>query len=106
MKVKEKKFVSYFSTIKLSEKGQLVLPKEYRDEQNLRAGGDMAALKIGSGLLLLPQMEKFNAICNSIENVLIKNDLKADDFTNTLDETRQELFKEIYPKAAKRKNGK
>jgi hypothetical protein len=51
-------------------------------------------------------MEKFNAICSSIEDVLIKNDLKADDFTNTLDETREDLFKEIYPKAAKQKDGK
>lgn len=101
MKVKENNFIAYFSTIRVSEKGQLVLPKEYRDEQKLKAGSDMAALKIGNGLLLLPQMERFNALCGSIENVLVKNSLTADDFLETLDETRDELFQEIYPKAAK-----
>lgn len=111
MKVKENNFIAYFSTLRLSGKGQLVLPKEYRDEQHLKAGSDLAALKIGNGLLLLPQMEKFNALCSSIENVLIKNDLTADDFLETLDETREQMFLEIYPKAAKlnnknKKNGK
>ena len=96
-------FVAYFSTIRLSGKGQLVLPKEYRDEQNLKAGSDLAALKLGNGLLLLPQMEKFNALSSSIERVLTKNDLTGDDFLDTLDETREELFKEIYPEAARKK---
>lgn len=108
MKVKEKtqknNFVAYFSTIRLSGKGQMVLPKKYRDEQNLKAGSDLAALKLGNALLLLPQMEKYNALSNSIERVLTKNDLTAGDFLDTLDETREELFAEIYPKAAAEEN--
>lgn len=100
MKVKENNFIAYFSTIRLSEKGQMVLPKEYRDEQNLQAGSDMAALKIGNGLLLLPQMDKFNALCNSIERVLMRNNLTADDFLETLGATREEMFEEIYLNAA------
>ena len=101
MTVKEKKLVTYYSTIRLSEKGQMVLPKEYRDEQHLNAGSPIAVLKIGNGLLLLPEMEKYNALCNSIEKVLLKNNLTADEFLETLDETRTELFQEIYPNAAK-----
>ena len=101
-KMKKNNFVAYFSTIRLSGKGQMVLPKEYRDEQNLKAGSDLAALKIGNGLLLLPQMDKFNALSNSIERVLTDNNLTADDFLDTLDETREELFTEIYPQAAAR----
>lgn len=106
MKVKEKNFITYFSTVRLSEKGQMVLPKEYRDEQKLQAGSDLAALKIGNGLLLLPQMEKFNALCGSIERVLTKNDLTSDDFLETLSGTRNELFNETYPNAAEVKNEK
>lgn len=104
-KVKEENFIAYFSTLRLSAKGQLVLPKEYRDAQHLRAGSDLAALKIGNGLLLLPQMDKFNALCGSIEQVLVKNDLTVDDFLATLDDARDELFEEIYPAAAKENNG-
>jgi AbrB family looped-hinge helix DNA binding protein len=103
MKVKDKKLVTYYSTIRLSEKGQMVLPKEYRDEQDLKAGSPIAVLKLGNGLLLLPEMEKFNALCNSIEKVLLKNDLKSEDFLETLAETRDELFNELYPDAAQEK---
>lgn len=90
---------AYLSTVRLSEKGQLVLPKEYRDEQNLKAGSDLAALRIGNALLLLPQTERFERVCRSIETVLSEHDLTAADFLNTLDETREELFAELYPRA-------
>ena len=106
MKVQEDNFVAYFNTIRLSGKGQIILPKEYCDEQHLKAGSDLVALKIGSGLLLLPQMEKFNATCGSIERMLTKNKLTADNFLETLPETRNELFEELYTAAAKKNNGK
>lgn len=96
----EKGLVTYYSTIRLSEKGQMVLPKEYRDEMRLNAGSPIAVLKIGNGLLLLPEMEKYNALCSSIESVLLKNDLTADDLLETLDETRDQLFEEVYPSAS------
>ena len=100
-KIKSNDFVVYYDTVRVSEKGQLVLPKEYRDEQHIEAGSPMAALKFGNGILLLPEMEKFDALCNSIEKVLTRNNLTADDFLETLDDTRHELFGEIYPEAAK-----
>jgi AbrB family looped-hinge helix DNA binding protein len=102
MKIKEKKLVNYYSTIRLSEKGQMVLPKEYRDEMHLDAGSPIAALRLGNGLLLLPEMEKFNALCSSIEKSLLKNDLTGDDFLDTLGDTRNELFEEIYPNIGKK----
>lgn len=99
----ETSLVTYYSSIRLSEKGQMVLPKEYRDEMHLNAGSPIAVLKIGNGLLLLPEMEKFNALCSSIESVLLKNNLTADDLLETLDESRDQLFEEIYPNASHKK---
>ena len=106
MKTEENNLIVYFSTIRLSEGGQMILPKEYRDEQNLKAGSDLAALKIGNGLLLLSQMERFNALSNSIEKVMIKNNSTASDLLETLDDTREELFREIYPNATEENNDK
>jgi bifunctional DNA-binding transcriptional regulator/antitoxin component of YhaV-PrlF toxin-antitoxin module len=100
---KEKKdLVRYYNTVRVSAKGQLVLPKEYRDEQHIEAGSPMAALRFGTGLLLLPEMEKFDALCRSIEKVITSHDLTADDFLETLVDTRKELFSEMYPGAAKK----
>lgn len=92
--------VSYITTMRLSEKGQLVLPKEFRDEQGLKVGSPIAILKIGNSLLLLPEMDMFNALCDSIEWTLKGAGIKREEVLKTLPETRKEVFAEIYPELA------
>ena len=93
-------FVQYLTTGKLSEKGQLVLPKEFRDEQGLKTGAPIAILRIGNSLLLLPEMDKFNALCASIEQTLQTAGVASEELLNTLPETRRELFRKFYPELA------
>ncbi len=95
--------VSYITTMRLSEKGQLVLPKEFRDEQGLESGSPIAVLQIGNSLLLLPEMSKFNSLCDSIEHTLNRSGIKNEDVLKTLPETRNEVFNEIYPELTKSK---
>lgn len=97
-------FVEYLTTMRLSEKGQLVLPKEFRDEQGLEAGSPIAVLKIGNSLLLLPEMNKFNALCDSIERTLRRAGVTEEQLLSTLPETRRELFAEVYPELADKEN--
>ena len=86
--------------MRLSEKGQLVLPKEFRDEQGLEVGSPIAILKIGNSLLLLPEMAKFNALCDSIERTLKRAGVKREEVLKALPETRNQVFAEIYPELA------
>ena len=101
--VGRKKLVNYITTMRLSEKGQLVLPKEFRDEQGLESGSPISILQIGNALLLLPEMSKFNALCDSIENTLTSAGVTGEEVLNTLPETRDEVFAELYPNLAKKK---
>ena len=101
--IEKKNLVSYVTTMRLSEKGQLVLPKEFRDEQGLESGSPISILQIGNSLLLLPEMSKFNALCDSIENTLTAAGVTSEDVLDTLPETREEVFAELYPKLAKKK---
>jgi AbrB family looped-hinge helix DNA binding protein len=96
----ESSLVQYLMTGRLSEKGQLVLPKEFRDEQGLEAGSPIAILKIGNSLLLLPEMDKFNTLCQRIERTLQKAGVEADELLETLPETRREVFRKLYPELA------
>ena len=93
-------FVHYLMTGRLSEKGQLVLPKEFRDEQGLKAGSPIAILRLGNSLLLLPEMDKFNALCQRIEQTLQKAGVGTDELLDTLPETRREVFRKVYPELA------
>lgn len=89
--------VKYLTTIRLSEKGQMVLPKEYRTEQGLEAGSPIAVLKIGSSLLLLPEMKKFDRLCEKIERTLSAAGVSETQLLETLPATRGEVFQELYP---------
>ncbi len=89
--------VKYLMTVRLSEKGQMVLPKEYRTEQNLEAGSPITLLSIGNSLLLLPEINKFNRLCEKIEKTLSGKGISENQLLATLPETRRELFEEIYP---------
>lgn len=86
--------------MRLSEKGQLVLPKEFRDEQGLEVGSPIAVLKIGNSLLLLPEMGMFNALCDSIERSLKRAEISREEVLQSLPETRKEVFAEMYPELA------
>ena len=97
------KLVSYVTTMRLSEKGQLVLPKVFRDEQGLESGSPISILRIGNSLLLLPEMSKFNALCDSIESTLTMAGVTSEEVLKTLPITREEVFTELYPKLSKKK---
>ena len=95
--IKPETTVKYLTTIRLSEKGQMVLPKEYRTEQNLEAGSPITLLAIGNSLLLLPEMNKFNRLCKRIEKTLNDSSITERQLMETLSDTRREIFAELYP---------
>ncbi len=89
--------VKYLTTVRLSKKGRIVLPKKYRTGQKLEAGSPIRLLSIGSGLLLLPKIGKFNRLCEKIENTLKGEKITENQMLATLPDSRRELFEEIYP---------
>ena len=57
--------------------------------------------KTGDSLLLMPEMSKFNALCDSIQGTLTNAGVTSEDVLKTLPRIRQEVFEELYPKLAK-----
>ena len=52
--------LEYLSTTKIGEKGQLTVPKQFREELGLEAGAPFAVLRLGDGLILLPEQRRFD----------------------------------------------
>src|SRR5258708_33720740 len=94
--------VEYVAHTRIGEKGQLTIPKLYRDELGLKTGAPVAVLRIGEGLMLIPEQNRFRLLCDSIASVLDHQRLSPEDLLDTLPEARQRVFVRQYPELAGR----
>lgn len=89
--------VEYLATSRIGEKGQLTVPKEYRDELGLAPGASMTVLRVGDGLVLMPEQARFRALCDAISSALEGGGVTDVDLQATLPEARRRVFARRYP---------
>lgn len=89
--------VDYMMTTRLGERGTMTLPKEYRDAVNLDTGAPMTILRIGDGLLLVPEQKRFEQLCESLSARLENAGITEVALQSTLPEVREELTRKRYP---------
>jgi AbrB family looped-hinge helix DNA binding protein len=92
--------VEYVANTRIGEKGQLTIPKQYRDELGLDTGAPVAVLRVGEALILIPEQNRFRLLCESITSVLERRQLIPSDLLDTLPEARERVFARRYPKLA------
>jgi AbrB family looped-hinge helix DNA binding protein len=76
----------------------MTLPKEYRDALNLESGAPLTVLRIGDGLILMPEQKRFEQLCDSIATRLENAGITEAVLQETLPEVREQLMKKRYPK--------
>jgi len=89
--------VEYLTTARLGEKGQLTLPKAYRDTVALDTGAPIAVLQVGNGLLLLPEHTRFHELCDRIAATFARHGIQTQDLLATLPEARERIVARHYP---------
>jgi AbrB family looped-hinge helix DNA binding protein len=94
--------VEYMSTTKIGEKGQLTVPKQFREDLGLATGAPFAVLRMGNGLLLIPEQERLEHLCAEIGGAFIAAGATAEDLLETLPEVRARLYAERYGTAKRR----
>lgn len=92
--------IEYLSTAKIGEKGQLTVPKQFRDDLELKTGAPLVVLRLGDGLILLPEQRRFDLLCERISAALSKAGVEPKAVLATLPETRKRIFERRYGKAA------
>ena len=97
--------LEYLTTTKIGEKGQLTIPKTYRDELGLDPGDPVAVLRIGEGLLLIPEQSRFRSLCAFIVSVLEGRQVARQDLLGTLPSARHRVFSRRYPELAGPESG-
>ena len=92
--------VEYVANTRIGEKGQLTIPKQYRNGLGLETGAPVAVLRIGEALILIPEQNRFRILCESITSVFEHQQLTPTDLLETLPEARDRVFARRYPALA------
>ena len=100
------KLVEYLATTRVGERGTMTLPKDYRDALHLETGAALTVLRIGDGLLLIPEQKRFDKLCDSIAGKLERAGVTEAALQATLPEVRNQLAREHYPKLFSSKRSK
>lgn len=92
------KLVEYMMTTRLGERGTMTLPKEYRDALKLETGAPVTVLRLGDGLILMPEQKRFEQLCDSLTTRLENAGITEAALQTTLPETRRQIMQRRYPK--------
>jgi bifunctional DNA-binding transcriptional regulator/antitoxin component of YhaV-PrlF toxin-antitoxin module len=89
--------VEYLTTARLGEKGQITLPKAYRDAVALDTGAPITVLQVGSGLLLIPEDTRFRDLCDRIATTFARHGIAVQEIVATLPAARARVVARHYP---------
>ncbi len=96
--------LAYLTTTKIGEKGQLTVPKQFREDLGLENGAPFVVLRMGNGLILLPEQRRFESLCQRISSRLCGDSVAPEAVIATLPETRKRVYERRYGKSvAKRR---
>ena len=90
--------LEYMTTTKIGEKGQLTVPKQFRDDLGLGIGAPFAVLRLGDGLILLPEQRRFEQLCQRVSSNLAAAGLASEDVLATIPEARNRIYARRYGK--------
>lgn len=88
--------IQYLASTKIGEKGQLTVPKQYREDLGLATGAPFAVLRMGNGLILIPEQQRFEQLCSEINRLLGASGISERDALATLPEARRRVYQRRY----------
>ena len=90
--------LEYLTTTKIGEKGQLTVPKQVREDLGLGNGAPFAVLRLGDGLILLPEQRRFEQLCQQVSSRLTAAGVTSEQLLATLPEARNRVYEHRYGK--------
>ena len=79
------------SLARLSEKGQLTIPAEYRRAQSLERDSTLVLVQIGDALVLVPHDEALASVTERMEAVMRGLGVSVDDLIEAAADARREI---------------
>src|ERR1700690_1549249 len=88
--------LEYLTTTKIGEKGQVTVPKQFREDLGLGDGAPFAVLRLGDGLILLPEQRRFEQLCQRVSSQLTAASVTPEEIVATLPEIRERVYQRRY----------
>lgn len=98
--------IEFLSTARLGEKGQMTIPKEYRQSLALQPGAPIAVLRLGSGLLLIPEQVRFRELCDRVSHAFASHAVTAKEVLAALPAARDLVFGRLYPRLSRQRRAR
>jgi AbrB family looped-hinge helix DNA binding protein len=95
--------LKYLTTTKIGEKGQLTVPSQFRRDLGLGTGAPFAVLRLGDGLILLPEQQRFEQLCAQVSASLAAADVTPEKLLATLPAARNRIYARRYGKTSPRR---
>jgi bifunctional DNA-binding transcriptional regulator/antitoxin component of YhaV-PrlF toxin-antitoxin module len=85
--------------VQIRKKGCLTLPVELRNKYNLDEGDTLTLVDLGDGsFLLTPRVLQVNRLADRVAEKLYEANFSLDDLLTTLDDEREQYYREHYAK--------
>lgn len=95
--------VEFLGSTTIGEKGQLTVPKQFRDDLKLKPGAPVAILRVGNGLILVPEQERFERLCARVSEALSAAGVTVESALESLPEIRRQIYENRYGNMGKGK---
>jgi AbrB family looped-hinge helix DNA binding protein len=92
--------LQYLTTTKIGEKGQLTVPKQFRKDLGLGTGAPFVVLRLGDGLVLLPEQRRFEHLCEQVGSALTRVGVTPEALLASLPEARKRVYARRYGKSS------
>ncbi len=86
------------TTIRTGAKGQFTVPKQFRRDLGLEAGAPLAFIRLGDGLIVLPEQQRFERLCAQVSANLTAAGVAPEELLATLPEARERIYARRYGK--------
>jgi AbrB family looped-hinge helix DNA binding protein len=88
--------LEYLTTARIGKKGQITVPRQFRKSLDLRKGARITLLRLGQGLILIPEQKRFESRYRRVIAVLAEARIRPRDLLATLPMARQRIFARRY----------
>jgi AbrB family looped-hinge helix DNA binding protein len=92
------KTIEFLASTKLSKKGQIIVPKRFREDLGIGIGARVDVLRVGDALVVLRERRGFERMCERMRSALTETGATAEEFVGTLPEARRRVFARRYGK--------